>query len=263
MDRPHESSGPLEGENHRVRRWGAAPLLVVCEHASKHVPPDVDLGVDADLLDTHWGWDRWAADVLERAAPRLGGTTVEARVSRLVLDLNRGPADATLVREEAEGRPIPGNLGLGAAGRAARVARFHAPYHAAIDRELGRLVGAHGRARALLVSLHSFTGRWPGQDRDFDVGVLFDRHEPLAAGVRKALALRGLRARMNEPYSGHRGEIYAAAVHGERHEVAYLELEMNQDVLERADERARFAGALAEVLTATLGHVPALWEGGR
>jgi predicted N-formylglutamate amidohydrolase len=240
------------GENHAVRR-GGGPLLVTCEHAAQAVPPDLaDLGVDAELLDTHWGWDRWALSVLEAIAPRLDATTVASRVSRLVVDVNRAPDDPTLALPHAGGRPIPGNLELSAAARAARVARFHAPYHAAIDAELGRVVARHGAA-ALLVSLHSFTGRWPGQDRDFDVGVLFDRHEPLARSVEAALAAAGLRTRLNEPYSGASGLIYAAKRHGETHGVRYFELELNQDVLEDAAARARVADALAAVLGALRG----------
>jgi predicted N-formylglutamate amidohydrolase len=238
---------PLEGENFVVRRRDGR-LVLTCEHASRAVPADVALGVDEALLDAHWGWDRWVLDVLERVAPPLDATSIASRVSRLVVDVNRDPADATLCVPRVEGRPVPGNCELAPAARAARVARFHAPYHAAIDAELARLVRRHGAEGLLLVSLHSFTGEWTGQDRDFDVGVLFDAHEPLARRVRDAFAAQGLRARLNEPYSGLAGLIYAAKRHGDAHGVRYVELELNQHVLERAAARERLAVAVEAVL---------------
>lgn len=238
----------LEGENFSVRR-GAGPLLLTCEHAARAVPDELHgLGLDPAVLDEHWGWDRWAFDVMARVAPGLEATTVATRVSRLVVDVNRAPDDPTLALPRLEGRLVPGNVGLSAAQLAARVARWHAPYHRAVDEELRRLVAKHGAEGVVLVSVHSFTGRWIGQDRDFDVGVLFDEHEVMAARLRVALEARGLRARLNEPYSGLAGLIYAARRHGLAHGVRYVELELNQHVLEQVDERARFAAVLEETL---------------
>lgn len=244
----HVDRAVLEGENFVVRR-GDGPLLLTCEHAARAVPDELErLGLDEAVLDEHWGWDRWAEDVMARLAPALGATTVATRVSRLVVDVNRAPDDPTLALERVGGRVVPGNLGLTPDRLAARVARWHAPYHRAVDAELRRLVARHGAGRVVLVSVHSFTGRWPGQDRDFDVGVLFDRHEALAVRLRLALEGRGLRARLNEPYSGLAGLIYAARRHGVAHGVRYVELELNQHVLERPEERARFAQVLEPTL---------------
>lgn len=238
---------PLEGENYVVRRRDGR-LVLTCEHAARAVPPDVPLGVDESVLDAHWGWDRWVHDVLERVAPRLDATSIASRVSRLVVDVNRDPADPTLCVPHVEGRPIAANVALTPEARAARVARFHAPYHAAVHGEVERLVRRHGAPALLLVSLHSFTGEWAGQDRDFDVGVLFDAHEPLARRVHDELAAQGVRTRLNEPYSGLAGLIYAAKRHGDTHGVRYLELELNQHVLERAAARERIAAVIEAVL---------------
>lgn len=242
----------LEGENHAVRR-GAGPLVLTCEHAGRDVPPELErLGLDAALLDTHWGWDRWAGDATLRLAAALDVTAVTSRISRLVVDVNRAPDDPTLALARAEGRPVPGNVDLAPAQVAARVARWHAPYHAAVDAEVARAVARHGADAVALVSVHSFTGEWPGQDRDFDVGVLFDQHADLAGRVLEALTARGLRARLNEPYSGLAGLIYAAKRHGDARGVRYVELELNQHVLEVEAARARVAAAVEGALRAVL-----------
>lgn len=252
------SSALLEGENYVVRPGRAeVPVLITCEHASNAVPGEwARLGLPDDLLDSHWGWDRWAADTLHRFAPAVGATTICSRVSRLVLDVNRGVGEPTLIRAEAEGRALPGNVGLSAAEVEERVARLHAPYHAAIDAALAAMTARFGPERVVFFTFHSFTGEYGAQDRDFDVGVLFDAHEDLAAGVKRALATRGLRVRLNEPYSGYRGEIYSAAVHGEAHEVAYFEVELNQHVLEDAARRAAIADVFRAVVPAIFPHLP-------
>jgi predicted N-formylglutamate amidohydrolase len=251
------NQGPLEGENFEVHRGREqVPILIFCEHAGRAVPADIDLGISPDLLDSHWGWDRWARDTLLSFAPALGATTLTARVSRLVIDLNRGTDEATLILPDAGGAPIPGNQGLSPEQVAARVDRLYTPYHEAADAELVRLCARFPRERIVFFTFHTFTGDFDGQDREFDVGVLFDAHEDLAAGVKRALATAGLRVRLNEPYSGFRGEIYSAAVHAEAHDVPYFEIEVNQGVLEDPERRAEIGRIFAKVVPAIFPHLP-------
>ena len=246
----------MRGENYVVRRGDpSVPILITCEHASNAVPAEFELGVEPELLESHWGWDRWADDVLGRFAPQLGATTVSARVSRLVLDVNRGRGDDTLIRSACEGLLIPGNQDLSSDQVEERVERLWRPYHAAVETELQRLVGRFGPERVVFFTFHSFSPDYGTGDRDFDVGVLFDAHEDLAAGVKRALTTAGLRTRLNEPYSGYRGEIYSAAVHGEAHEVSYFEIELNQGVLEDEARRAQIAAIFGQVVPAIFPHL--------
>lgn len=251
------NQGPEEGENFEVRRGrDDVPILILCEHAGREIPQGVDLQIDEDLLDSHWGWDRWAHDTLMRFAPGLGATTLSARVSRLVIDLNRGTDEATLILSDAGGVPIPGNQGLTREQTAERVERLYTPYHTAADEELARLCARFPRERVVFFTFHTFTGDLRGEDREFDVGVLFDAHEDLAAGVKRALATAGLRVRLNEPYSGYRGEIYSAATHAEAHDVPYFEIEVNQHVLEDRERRAQIARIFEQVVPAIFPHLP-------
>ena len=59
--------------------------------------------------------------------------------SRLLIDLNRGGDDPTLVMKLSDGSIIPGNRMADAAEIAQRLKRFHAPYHAAIAHEIARM----------------------------------------------------------------------------------------------------------------------------
>lgn len=251
------AEGPFEGENFEVRRGrDDVPILILCEHAGKAVPDDIDLGVSDALIDSHWGWDRWAYETLLSFAAPLGATTLGSKVSRLVIDLNRGPEDPTLILPSAGGEHIPGNQGLSDEAIAERARRLYTPYHDAADRELTRILQRHPRERVVFFTFHSFTGDYEDQDREFDVGVLFDEHEDLAAGVKRALATSGLRVRLNEPYSGFRGEIYSASVHAEAHDVPVFEIEVNQHVLEDRERRAKIASVFQTVVPAIFPHLP-------
>jgi predicted N-formylglutamate amidohydrolase len=255
------SDPDLEGENYRVVPGDEdVPVLILCEHAGNEVPADVDLGAPRDtldsLLDSHWGWDRWAWETLSSFARPLGITTIGSRVSRMVLDVNRRLDQETLCRPDAGGVPLHGNRRLTDVARQARIERLHTPYHAACERELVRTLQRHGRV--LLLSFHSFTGTPLGdEDRDFEVGVLFDTaNEAWAVTAERILAEEGLRTRLNEPYSGMRGEIFSVALHGHNHGVPYLELETNQDVLEVPAARLRVSAAYQRAIPRLLEALP-------
>ncbi len=65
-----------------------------------------------------------------------GAPAILAGWSRLLIDLNRGEDDPTLVMKLSDGSLIPGNARIDEAEVARRIAAFHAPYHAAVAAEL-------------------------------------------------------------------------------------------------------------------------------
>lgn len=89
-----------------------------------------------------------------------------------------------------------------------------------------------------------------GVKRDFDIGVLFDAHVPLASALGEALVGVGFRVEYNEPYSGYEGLIYSAARHGRTHDVPYLELEINNLLLREARGVRRTAQRIVRALRA-------------
>src|SRR5262249_15444068 len=111
-----------------------ARLLFFCDHASNAVPKELGtLGLPQEDLARHIVYDIGAAALTRRLSDRLFAPAVIARWSRLVVDLNRGPDDPTLVMRLSDGRIVPGNRDLGASGIAERVARYYLPYHATIS----------------------------------------------------------------------------------------------------------------------------------
>src|SRR6476660_4977903 len=115
-------------------------FFILCDHASNALPAGYgSLGVPAAELERHIAYDIGAATVARTLAVRLGAPAVLAPFSRLLIDPNRGLDDPTLIMTLSDGAVVPGNVGLDAAERARRVARYYRPYH---DSVAGAIDGA-------------------------------------------------------------------------------------------------------------------------
>ena len=205
------------------------PFVLTCEHASCAVPVEYDdLGLDAEELSEHIGWDIGAGALTAVLAQRLGAPAVQSGVSRLVIDCNRDLGDHDLIAAESHGVHVPGNQRVDAPERERRVREFYWPYHETVDAVLAQ------RPDAFLLSVHSFTPVLNGRERRFDVGVLFDSFAAEAEQLGEALAQDGLTVRYNQPYSGLDGLIFSARTHGMRHGLRYLEIEVNNRLLRGA-----------------------------
>src|ERR1700733_2575486 len=113
------------------------PLLFVCDHASKSLPEGYGtLGLEEGAFAAHIASDIGAAEVTRSLAAAYGAPAVLARWSRLLIDLNRGADDPTLVMKLSDGRIIPGNRHADEQEIGKRLSEFHAPYHAAIEGEI-------------------------------------------------------------------------------------------------------------------------------
>ena len=220
---------------------GSAPLLIIADHASNAVPPGVDLGIDAALLDDHIAVDIGTAALSKALALRLDATAIIATVSRLVVDCNRDPVVADVIPAASDGHVIAGNLLLSPAERALRIDAIHAPYHAAIAAEIAR-------ARpALIVSVHSFTQELatrPDETRPWPVAILYNEDDRAA---RAGLAWQGFLVGDNQPYSG-RVLNYTMNRHAEAGGIAYLGLEVRNDGLRDAVGIDRWATLLARCI---------------
>ena len=223
-------------------------LVLTCEHASNHVPAPLEAHPsDLPWLQTHWGWDIGAADLTRALARRTGASAVLSTFSRLVCDPNRPTRSPTWIRRETEGHRIHFNRQLDASERERRECELHAPYHDAIDSLLAQ--NQSGTSDFLLLSVHSFTPVMMGQVRPMHAGVLFDDHPSLAVAFLNALRLEGLDTRLNQPYSGLQGLIYAVSRHGTRHGVRYLELEIRNNLIDTPEKAEKMADRVVSALS--------------
>jgi predicted N-formylglutamate amidohydrolase len=224
---------------------GSGQLLLLCDHASNALPPG-GLGLDPALLTTHIAFDIGAAAVTRALAAAWGAPAILGTWSRLLIDLNRGADDPTLVMKLSDGSAIPGNRDVGEAEVARRIAAYHAPYHAAITRELDRMGDG-----AVLLSLHSFTPSWKSVPRKWDVGVLYDADTRFAAPLMHRLAQAGLVVGDNEPYTGAL-EGDTLNQHGTKRGLPHVLLEMRQDLIGDPTQAQDFAMRLKPILDAAL-----------
>ncbi len=178
---------------------------------------------------------------------------VASRWSRLLADCNRAPEDPGLILGASDGVPVPGNLRVTRAQREQRIAAFHEPFHAAVDRTIRRCKKRSRGAPVRLLALHSFTPVMAEVERNLDVGVLYDAFPRLAHRLGAALRRAGHRVRYNEPYSGLAGLIYSARRHGLANGIEYVELEVNNALLRSVSGIERMARDVACALRALDG----------
>lgn len=237
-----------------VNREGAAPFLIVCEHASNHVPAEFDtLGLDPTLLQSHIAWDPGARAVAEAMADILDAPLVAGRVSRLVYDLNRPPEAESAMPAVSEVFRIPGNEGLSETERRARAARFYEPFRRAVAGLIDSRLAA-GR-EVVLVTVHSFTPVFRGEPRRTEIGVLHDADPRLADALIRVLTARGSRlVERNRPYGPEDGVTHTLREHALPRGLANVMLEIRNDLI--ADPAAQaamgewLAGALEEARAA-------------
>ena len=208
------------------------------------------LGLDDDALSRHIGWDIGAAELTRRLADRLGAPAVLAGYSRLVIDLNRQPGDPQSILAVSDGIVVPGNVGLTETEQEARAEAFHWPYHHAVDQAFARLRRAG--PEPLFFSVHTFTPSLGGEDRQWDLGVLWNRDPRIAVPLIEILReTAALQVGDNQPYSG-KDIAYTLNLHAGAAGLAHCAIEVRQDHCESAAASnaspTLLAGALERIL---------------
>ena len=220
-------------------------VLLIADHAANVVPADIDLGIDPVLLDDHIALDIGVAAVAALLVDRGAvDCAIVGGVSRLVIDLNREVDHPGLFPAASDGHSIHGNVGLPASERAARAARFFAPYHARIDAVITAV------PPAMILSLHSFTPRLashPDVARPWDIGILYNDDERLAGAAIALLAADDWHVGDQQPYSGKQLNATMNR-HAEGRGIPYVGVELRQDHSGTAAGQARMAASLAKMV---------------
>ena len=224
---------------------GPAPVLLVCEHASNAFPAQFgSLGLTEQDRGSHIAWDLGALDLARALAGELRAPLISARVSRLLFDLNRPPDAPDAIAARSEATDVPGNTGLTAPERQARVDAIHAPWVAA-------LAGAIDTVRpAALVSVHSFTPVFAGRPRTTEIGIIHDRDARLASAVLARSGAQGWER--NRPYGPADGVTHTLRTVAQPHGLLSLMVEVRNDLLHSAAAIDGVADALARVLVPSL-----------
>lgn len=214
----------------------AGGVLIVADHASNHVPTDIDLGIDPALLNNHIAIDIGVASTARQLVENHGFAAFLAFQSRLVVDCNRASDDPAAIPASSDGIFIPGNQ-LTDGERAARLARFHSPYHERLEQLLAEY------RPGLILSLHSFTpslSSRPDEQRPWQIGVLYNHYEAASKAMIAALDSAGLNVGDQLPYSGKQLN-YTMDRHAESAGIPYVGIEIRQDQVTTETGCAKFA----------------------
>lgn len=237
----------------RDARW-----LVLCDHASNRVPPDVaggDLGLAAPDMARHIAYDPGAAGVATRLGAHLGAPVVLSDFSRLVIDPNRGEDDPTLVMRLYDETVVPANRHVDRAEVERRLDLCHRPYHDTVTRMAAQ------RPDTVILSIHSFTPQFRHRaPRPWHVGLLFADDDRLSRPLIELLRNEpGLVVGVNEPYSGH-----LAGDTIDRHAITpgrqNTLIEIRNDLIQDDAGQAAWAERLARLLPDALSHAETTGE---
>jgi formiminoglutamase len=162
---------------------GTVPLLISLPHTGTTLPPEIDDGRlvsrSRALRDTDWYIDQ-----LYDFAIEMGASSVRTEISRTVIDVNRNPSGASLYPGQATTGLCPTETFDGDSlyhpGRepyeaeiAMRRARWFDPYHAALEAEIARMRGVHGKI--VVYDCHSIRSVVPrlfdGELPNFNIGT--------------------------------------------------------------------------------------------
>lgn len=219
---------------------GSCSLVLVCDHASNHVPRNLNhLGLSPQTLDTHIAWDPGAAAVAQALATLLNAPLVMSNYSRLVIDCNRPPASPESIPVQSDNLWIPGNQNLSERDRKLRLDTIFNPYQQAIAQLLEQR-----KTTTALLSIHSFTPNLKGEHRPWQIGVAYFREALLAQALYTALesntALQqgvlvqpGVKwmVGFNQPYRIEEEFDYTVPIQGEARGLPAAMVEIRQDTI--------------------------------
>lgn len=231
---------------HIVNPTGSSALVLVCEHASAHIPDRYDhLGLPAEARKAHIAWDPGALSVAERLSKRLDATLVAGTLSRLLYDCNRPPDAPGAMPERSEVFDIPGNLGLSTQERNARVEGIYIPFHTAVADVLAR------KSAPVLVTIHSFTPTFHGRPRSVEIGLLHDSDARLAdAMLETAEQHTALKVERNAPYGPQDGVTHTLQHHALPGNHPNVMIEIRNDLITTEAEQDGMGDMFAQWITA-------------
>ncbi|MBP1848905.1 N-formylglutamate amidohydrolase [Rhizobium halophytocola] len=225
-------------------------LVLLADHAMNRLPPDYHrLGLPDSAFARHIAYDIGVEALTRDLSTRLGVPAVLGCFSRLLIDPNRGEDDPTLIMRISDGAVVPGNHPIGEAEWQRRIDLYHRPYHDAVDRTIGKVATASGKA-PLVLSLHSFTPAWKGVARPWHAAVLWDSDDRAVSPLLDMLAAAGdIVVGDNEPYDGAlKGDTMYR--HCMRRGLAHALLEVRQDEIGDMAGVAAWAARLAPIFAA-------------
>lgn len=175
-------------------------LFLSCEHAVNTIPPEfaVQLNIPPEILKSHKAFDIGALSVCNFLKKETGCVAITGECSRLLIDLNRSPANRSLYPAYSKALP--------AEARKKIFQNYYLPYRNKIENFMKQNI--RERKTILHFSIHSFTPVLNGNIRKADIGILYDPGRPtefkIAGDLKRQLkaVIPEMVIRKNYPYRG-------------------------------------------------------------
>lgn len=214
-------------------------LLIMADHASNFVPPDVDLGLSRDFLNDHIAYDIGTSEIARLMTDSNDCLAILGGVSRLVVDLNRYPDENAVIPRRSDGVEISANI-IEPEQKKARLDRFFHPYHEQAKQLIADL------KPSLVLSLHSFTPNLRSSrnaSRPWEIGVLYNYYETASKLAVRFLEEEKLIVGDQKPYSG---KELNATMNRQAEAIGqpYLGVEIRQDLINNPLGQRHFADIL-------------------
>ncbi|MEZ6090748.1 MAG: N-formylglutamate amidohydrolase [Pirellulaceae bacterium] len=229
-------------------------MVISCEHATNHIPAkyaSLFEGAEA-ILASHRGWDPGSLTLGRWIAKAVSAPLFQTRVSRLLVEVNRSERHRHLFSRFS-------NV-LDLSARNAVLEKYYFPYRQQVQGEIIRRIDQN--KSVLHISVHTFTPILDGEQRNADIGLLYD---PRRGGEREFCEIwrqsilrqrPDLRVRRNYPYLG-KADGFTTSLRREFADDAYkgIELEVNQRWVARPSVWRSLCGAIADSLLHALRDV--------
>ncbi len=229
---------------------GKSPVLLVCEHASNHIPSRYNrLGLTDKAVQSHIAWDPGALDVAQHLVKMLDAALVAQKISRLVYDCNRPPSSPDAMRAISEIYRIPGNENLTAADIQARIDTVYTPFRTTLGQTIEQRIT--DGFDPVIVTIHSFTPEYNGKPRDVEIGILHDVDSRLADKM-LGLADQKYNIQRNAPYGPDDGVTHTLLDQAVSRGLKNVMIEIRNDLLETLQGRHDVVIWLAELISSAI-----------
>ncbi len=174
------------------------PILIIVDHASNFIPSKYkNLGLPKNLTESHIAYDLNILSLSKKINSLLKSEIVYGECSRLIIDLNRGKNDPTLIPSISDKKLIPGNIGINLKEFNYRKNFFYNNYHSKINKIL------EIKKIKLIISMHSFNPYFKGIKRKTEIGILSNNDRRYSNLLLKQLAKsKKYKIGDNIPYNG-------------------------------------------------------------
>ena len=207
-----------------------------------------NLELSKNLLSSHIAYDLGIKDLCIYLSSLLSSKCIFGEYSRLLIDLNRGKSDPTLIPEIVDGKIILGNIKLSRKSKRDRISKIYTKYHENIKSIIKK------DKIKILISLHSFNPIFKKKKRNIHFGILSNKDKRLSNLIIDEMKNENLRVGDNEPYTGNLiGDTMFK--HGLKNNLLHSLIEVRNDLLSSPIKIHRISKILKKILEKSIDRI--------